>query len=37
VEALRDFVTGTPFEQQKFDHAALFSFEVHEHCSVRAL
>jgi hypothetical protein len=28
VQALRDFVTRTPFELQKFDYGALFLFNV---------
>jgi hypothetical protein len=28
VEALRDFVTRTPFERQKLDYGALFLFHV---------
>jgi hypothetical protein len=34
VEALRDFVTRPPFEQEKFDCRALFLFHVHQHFSV---
>jgi hypothetical protein len=37
VEALCDFVTRTPFEQQKFDYGALFVFNVHEHFLVPAV
>jgi hypothetical protein len=37
VEALGDFVTRPPFEQQKFHSGALFLFRVHEHSSVPAV
>jgi hypothetical protein len=37
VEALRDFVTRTFLEQQKFDDGALFSWNVHSHFSVAAV
>jgi hypothetical protein len=34
VKRLRDFITRTPFEQQKFNHGALFFFDVHWHFSI---
>jgi hypothetical protein len=34
MEALRDFVMRTPFEQQRFDCGALFSLKVHEQFAV---
>jgi hypothetical protein len=37
VEALCDFVTRTPFEQQKFDYGTLLLFTVCEHFSVPAI
>jgi hypothetical protein len=36
-EALRDFVTRTPFEQQKFNYGALFLSKIHSHFSVPAV